>query len=176
MAEPVFLSEGKLVTDKGVRVPSGALSDFQNTILTMLKTSTTTRTATVASAADPHLAVSVPANVFFIVEGILLVTAPTTSDFRVQFDGDGNTAGNLVVSGLTSALAVNPPLAVTRGTDVVVGTSGGAAIDAFLVRGWLFQNTAAATFQIKWAQGTSDAGNTQLLLGSHIRLTPYLLP
>lgn len=108
------------------------------------------------------------------IEGWLTYVSTTVADFKLTFAADaaitsfgfnpiglatsaGGTTGDVTTQG-TAAL----------GTTIAVGGSGGTA--GIWIAGRIVTSGVAGVLQLQWAQNTLEATNTQVLVGSWLRL------
>jgi hypothetical protein len=134
--------------------------------LPVRKSADQTRTATTTLADDSVLTRSFAANTVVEVEALLWVVSPLGADIKLQLGvpadatgvwgaaaGFGSGAGTS--EGFTKHNAYN--VSPSNG-DVILGTTG--SLQVISLRGVIALGVTAGAITVRWAQGTSDAGDT----------------
>jgi hypothetical protein len=133
------------------------------------KPSNTTRTATTTLAADPHLTLPVEVSAVYAVIARLAVESPTTADFKWDWSIPAAATLNrysYLISGTHGTLAT----ATSTANMATNGSPGAGVGDALTLSGTLIMSSTAGSITLRWAQNTSDAGNTILLAGSSLTM------
>lgn len=127
----------------------------------IVKESDETVNSSTSMQSDDELAFSPGDNQKWDITIGLIVNSGATPDFKFE-----------IIAGLeTGYFTVVGPLGtigglVGIGDDVVVTTSG--SDESILVRGVLYNGNSGSTIGIRWAQNTSDPGNTTVKAGSYL--------
>lgn len=127
--------------------------------LRAVKTADTSRTATAAIAADPHLSVPLEAAKTYKFRALLFVTAGT-GGLKVDLSG-----GDVTVTGVKrmSRSYDDALLASQKNTDITTDFNATMEDTAGIVEiEGVIETNAAGTFKVAWAQQTSDADNTTI--------------
>jgi hypothetical protein len=135
-------------------------------LLPIRKSADQTRTATTTLADDSALTRAFEANDVVEVEALLWVTSPMSADIKLQLavpagstgiwgaaTGFGTGAGTTDGFGKNAAFSVSP-----TNSDVTLGTTG--SLQVICLRGVIALGGTAGSITVRWAQGTSDAGDT----------------
>ena len=115
---------------------------------------------------DNELLFAVAANEVWQFEGVLLLSAHPTPDFRVTFTGPTGAVGSFAAAYSTGALDESVS------SDALGNVlSFAAASQGTVLRFWggIHNGANAGNLQLKWAQNTPDANNTKVLAGSYIK-------
>ncbi len=138
------------------------------------KTADQTKNSTTALAADTALVVPMLANSDYIIRGKILFDTVAAADFKWRHVGPAaptrvRVHRNHIIPGTTAYVpAVDVAYSAGDITVVGTGTTGGCvAIEA-----WIRNGGNAGNFEFHWAQNTSDAGDTKVLLGSYLEYAP----
>ena len=141
------------------------LNDWRT--LAAVKPSDTTRNSTTVLAADPHLSITYGLNRTYAVTVRLVVNSGATPDFKFDFSA----AAGVTMSDYTYQACV-PPTGIEYGTLALISTVGAMNCDGsnrpLTITGTLVTGGTPGAFTLRWAQNTSDAGNTILRAGSSI--------
>jgi len=138
---------------------------------TVVKPSTTTRTATTVLADDPHLKFPVVAGGKYIFEFRIFFDTTAAGDFKIGMNGPASPAGVrffrfAVAPGATALSAIGVSVVYNGGVAITgTGTTGGYAY----AHGIIENGPNAGDVALQWAQNTSDGGNTRVLQGSIMR-------
>lgn len=145
-----------------------------------VKPSSTARTSTTTRTADPHLTLTLRANVSYTLSGLLILSsaANAAGDFNMDFAFPGNAVvhwggvgpNNTITSGsfiggefqAQSNQTVSPTGATPYGATTVPNT--------VLLSGYIAVGATAGSLTLQWAQQTSNANATTLITGSWLRL------
>jgi len=140
---------------------------------TIDKVNDTTRTASTTLTADPDLQFSMAANTKYAIRIEVWYDTTAAGDFKYGFNGPAIGAGVIrmsryaIIAGATAftVSAVATAYDPTTGISLAgTGTNGG-----YIALHGLIQNGATAgTFDFRWSQNTSDAGNTIVRGGSYL--------
>lgn len=139
------------------------------------KTTDETITANTTLQNDDELLFPVDANSVYAFEITLFLVAPNTAaDWKIGWAVPASTTmlwgphglqGTIPWAGDTVSL--NPPALSTEGSSF--SFSGGVGPSGFFARGIVVTVGTAGNVQFKWAQSTSDAGNSTVKANSFIR-------
>jgi hypothetical protein len=145
-----------------------------------VKPSSTARTSTTTRTADPHLTLTLRANVSYTLSGLLILSsaANAAGDFNMDFAFPANAVvhwggvgpNNTITSGsfiggefqAQSNQTVSPTGATPYGATTVPNT--------VLLSGYVAVGATAGSLTLQWAQQTSNANATTLITGSWLRL------
>jgi hypothetical protein len=145
-----------------------------------VKSANTARSSTTTRTADPHLTLTVRANVSYTLSGLLILSsaANAAGDFNMDFAFPANAVvhwggigpNNTITSGsfiggefqAQSNQTVSPTGATPYGATTVPNT--------VLLSGYIAVGATAGSLTLQWAQQTSNANATTLLIGSWLRL------
>lgn len=145
-----------------------------------VKPSSTARTSTTTRTADPHLTLTLRANVSYTLSGLLILSsaANAAGDFNMDFAFPANAVvhwggvgpNNTITSGsfiggefqAQSNQTVSPTGATPYGCTTVPNT--------VLLSGYVAVGATAGSLTLQWAQQTSNANATTLITGSWLRL------
>lgn len=154
---------------QGLQGTAAAGSVFWTTIN---KVNDTTRTANTTLTADPDLQFSLAANTKYVIRIEVWFDTTAAGDFKYGFNGPAIGAGIIrmhrraVLPNATAfTIATTTTAYDTTGVSLTsTGTNGG-----YIALAGIIQNGATAgTFDFRWAQNTSDAGNTIVRAGSYL--------
>lgn len=141
---------------------------------TVIKGSTTQRTATTTLTADPDLAVPVTAGQRVKFEFEVFFDTNATADFKFTINGPA--APDMVryhyIHQAPGATAHTLATEIGYGTSISVtgtGTTGGYVY----ISGVIDNGANAGNITFDWAQDTSDAGGTTVLLGSQVKYIKF---
>lgn len=141
--------------------------------VTVIKPGGTNRSSTTTLTADPHLTVTLDANTSYWLELCVALTSPAAADFKWDFtfpSGLTFTGYSVAsVAGVANVLVWSPggnALSVAG----AFSTQGGGLDDSVGVRGMLTTAGTGGAFTWRWAQNTSDAGNTSVRAGSSMSI------
>jgi hypothetical protein len=144
--------------------------------LSAMKSSTTSRNTTTSVTADPHLSLTIPAGQSYDFQLNLLITsdANAAGDFLGQLSWTGTATLNAFgASGLVNTLAsgstadLEAPAGSNDSTSPGAPFAFGASTTTTLtVLTGRITTTTAALLTLDWAQFSSNASNTNLLIGS----------
>lgn len=139
------------------------------------KLATESVTSSTALQGDNDFAWSVITNSTYALEGYVPYIAGTTGDINCDFTVPAGSSflwtnfGTVGPAGGASLTDINY---VTQGGSVARAMNGnGATTMSFHPMGYLTTAGTAGTLQFRWAQNTSDATATQVLIGSWMKLT-----
>lgn len=131
-----------------------------DSVLIVKESDETVNSSTIMQS-DDELQFNVGRNHKWEIEVALMVNSGATPDFKCELFGTSMTAHYTVTgpsgtAGSVQSLASSTSV-VTDGTDQSV-----------VIRGILYTNDQIGTFQVRWAQDTSDAGDTTVKAGSYL--------
>lgn len=125
---------------------------------------------------DATLVLPIPAVVAqWAIEAWIFYTSNTTADFKCTFAADAaiTSFGFSPFALATGAAGVTGDCTVqgstVLGTAIAIGGAGASA--GITLGGRIASSGVAGVLQFQWAQNTADASNTQVLVGSWLRLT-----
>jgi len=127
------------------------LSAGVNSTRSAIKTAATSRNTTASPAADPDLVVAVEANSRYEVTAIV---GWTNGGGGMRFDFTGPTSATMLWVDNDGSVAA------TIGTDLTFSVTVGTTL-----KGTLITAGSAGNLTLRWAQNTSNAGDTTLLAG-----------
>jgi hypothetical protein len=131
------------------------------------KTSTQTVNNSTTLVSDTQLFIAVAANTNCIFTSRFLYTSGTTPDIKFGFTYPVGATGSYTLYGIAAGGAT---LNAFHQVETSVGAlEGGTAIACTMTGSWTIGATAGVV-QLRWAQNTANASNTQVLAGSFIRL------
>jgi hypothetical protein len=134
-------------------------------ITTAFKTTSETITNDAALSDDADLLVAVVANERYSLEMFFDFSSSNLGDFQFDLRGPaGFNLDGLVVMGIEDTI-----LQLTSASSLTIDTTNPAFVYHASISAKVFA-TASGNVRFRWAQGTSDAGNTTLLIGSWIRI------
>jgi hypothetical protein len=120
---------------------------------------------------DDQLFVTVAASAVYRVTANLIYRAQTAGDIKIGWTAPGAAVFNYTAQGLdtTATGYTNDQAAafVLAATPIFGGV--GASDTPILIEG-LLVTSSGGTFQLQWAQGTSNAGSTSMMTGSFLDL------
>lgn len=138
------------------------------------KANTTQRTSNAVLTADPELVIAVAANERVRFEFEVFFDTNATADFKFTINGPAapnmvryhymHQAPGATVHGLATETVYGTSISVTG-----AGTTGGYV----LVTGVINNGANAGNITFDWAQDTSDAGATSVLLGSEVKYIKF---
>lgn len=167
---PATLSDGMLwyntTTNKLYARINGATVELGGGMSLIVKEADETVTNSNTVQNDDELLFAVAANEVWQFEGVLLLSAHPTPDFRVTFTGPTGAVGSFAAAYSTGALDESVS------SDALGNVlSFAAASQGTVLRFWggIHNGANAGNLQLKWAQNTSDANNTKVLAGSYIK-------
>jgi len=176
-AGPVEMTTGEKATvDAAIAAAaaSALVTNFDQTappgvFRSIIKSATTTRTATTVLADDPHLTFPVLANAKYRFWFSVFFDTSAAGDFKIALAGPASPAAvrffrYTVAAGATSLsnIGVSTSLGGAGLAVAGTGTTGGYATGY----GILSNGANAGNVTVQWAQNTSDVGNTSVLEGS----------
>lgn len=134
------------------------------TMLTALKTATETKNSDATLALDSDLQVELEANGRYSVEVLVRYDAATAADLKFDFQvpSGGMVYGFDLDGGITAELA--------NTVATSLAALGVGSIQLCKVNGLIINASTAGTFGMRWAQQTSNAGNTSLRIGSWMQV------
>ena len=162
------------VTDQGVDT-FNALDLYVNSVKLpriIRKAANETRTATVTLAADSDLTFAIAA-ASYKFEFDLYVDTPAAADFKFDLDSTGTAPSTVHYSvlAIASDSATTPQMALTstalNTVHSILAASGSA--QHIQVKGIILA-AGAGNFRLRWAQNTSNAGNTIVRRGSELQI------
>jgi hypothetical protein len=145
-----------------------------------VKSANTARSSTTTRTADPHLTLTLRANVSYTLSGLLILSsaANAAGDLNMDFSFPANAVvhwggvgpNNTITSGsfiggefqAQSNQTTSPTGATPYGATTVPNT--------VLLSGYVAVGATAGSLTLQWAQQTSNANATTLLIGSWLRL------
>ena len=138
------------------------------------KTATTSTSTDTTYTDDPHLAgFNLEDDTWYMVEGYFELTSALSVD--IKFRGNlSNTeqAGSWTITGRNSGGTNEGDHGTNIGSTNILIDTNNTNNHGFVVYGFIQSNaTTGGTFAVQWAQNTSDAATTSLLLGSWLKLT-----
>lgn len=134
----------------------------------VVKPSTTTRTANTTLTSDPHLLFPVVAGGKYIYQFRVFFDTTAAADFKIGMTGPASPTGVrfrrfAIAPGGTALVAIGVSTAFGGGVALTgTGTTGGYC-EGY---GILSNGSNAGDVAFAWAQNTSDAGNSSVLEGS----------
>lgn len=120
---------------------------------------------------DDQLFVTVAAGAAYRVSGILIYRAQTGGDIKIGWTAPGAAVFNYTANGLDNAATLytgDQSAAFNLAAAPIFGGVG-ASDTPILVEG-LLVTSSGGTFQLQWAQGTSNVGATSMMTGSFLDL------
>lgn len=176
---PVFLA--------GQRITASLLSSAQAQVAR--KTADTSRAATTATVADPHLTFEVVANAVYALDGWLKFDGPAAGDINFDWSVPAGAqgeytiwaAGNAVIAA-SAVPALQSDTQSSRGYMIRTETNDVASARSFgclgtgltpltaMVQGMIRVASTAGTYSLDWAQLASDATSTTVYTDSWLRL------
>jgi hypothetical protein len=164
-------STGDLINLLATQVQANSLEVLGS--LAVSKAVSTDRSSTTTLADDPELTLSVPIAGLYRIETVLTVVGLTggSGGFKFQLDVTNGTASSIGGSGLQQINAGAAAIA-DLGTALSL-TSFAPAVTEALIRRVDFARltpSGAMTLTLQWAQDTSNADVTRLLVGSMISI------
>jgi hypothetical protein len=148
------------------------------TPLQVYKSATQTVNNSTALVNDAELVVAFPAtnaiSTRWGFEAFVSYSSSTVADFKAAFAGTNVTGLNYAPIALATSAGGTTGDVITQGTTALgtaiqIGGSGGMAVA--LLTGSIVSNGSAGTLTLQWAQNTLEVSNTQVFLGSWLRLT-----
>ena len=140
-------------------------------ILTVAKTSDTSRSITTSLAADPTLVVPVLANSKYILDIFFHGNSGIAADFKFAYVLPASATGNGVLSGISSSTGadyiINSSAGIGTSNAVVVATDSGSSNFAFKGTIYVSVSGTAGNVAFYWAQNTAS-GSTTIFAGSYI--------
>lgn len=141
------------------------------------KVASPARASTTTLTADTELVVPLSRLRFYSLRGVLVYTSPTTADFKFDFTGPSGAVGEISGRGLSTAVTtavgdLDAGVVTLGGSAMTSGGAGTGTKVALDVMGHLNTGETAGDLTLRWAQNTSDVGNTTLYGGSHLILEP----
>lgn len=133
----------------------------------IIKGATQTKTSNTTYADDDELLFAVEANKDYLFQGRILFETATTPDFKIQIAVPSTPTlfvvqRQAIAPGATSISNIGVDTATTSVAILSVsGTHG-----MFEFSGLLRNGANAGNLSVQWAQNTSDAASTKVLLGS----------
>lgn len=161
------------MTDKGVdTINAGAF--YVNGVLKkseILKAANETVTGSTSFQADDELLFSMLANTRYSFNFEIFYVTTAAADFKFELDSTGATD--------PTSLSINYEYLAPAGTQYFGGNhtamntnvtilSGSSGDGHIRISGWALNGADAGSFRLRWAQNTSDAGNTTVFRGSSI--------
>lgn len=128
-----------------------------------------TRTGTVALAADTTLQFAMAANTNYRIRGKVFFDTTANGDFK--YDLNAPASPTLVRGARVSAIAGGTPAELAVDVAAVASTSlaGAGTTGGYVSFDFIWQNGVnAGTWSFRWAQDTSDGGNTIVRAGSYV--------
>lgn len=166
-----YLEAGKLAYI--ARHGNGVLSSAQ--WRTILKHTSTSRTANTTLASDPHLFFPMKSGRSYTVRGRIIGTSGATPDFKWDVTGPTGTTilyhGQIKKTDTIATIVGDNGGAYPTGKTVLQGGGGGLFEIEFNID--VLPATADGVFAFRWAQNTSDAGATIVVLGSYIEYIEF---
>jgi hypothetical protein len=136
------------------------------------KTSQTDRSSTTTLTADPELTLSPSINKNYFFNYFILYDTSATPDFKCGFNTP--TGATWTIGGSASA-STNSNVhrsnwMMEETTNPFYGWNAGAAVEMIMGYGFLEMGGTVDTFDFEWAQNTSDAATTSVLVDSWMAL------
>lgn len=103
-----------------------------------------------------------------------------TADFRTDWDVPAGATGNKWALGLSDSVSNATPEGIMRSgvhgfaTDITYGNRGATTNQIFAMEGGIITVTTAGNVTLRFAQGTAQAVDTQLKIGSYMKVTRLL--
>jgi hypothetical protein len=146
----------------------------QSTFWTTIdKISDETRTANATLTADSALQFSMAANTKYVIRIEVWFDTTAAGDFKYGFNGPAIGAGLIrmhrraIIAG-AAAFTVSA-VATAYDPTTGIGLAGTGTTGGYIALSGIVQNGATAgTFDFRWSQNTSDAGNTIVRAGSYL--------
>lgn len=142
--------------------------------ISVYKTADTARASTTTRTPDPHLAVSLPANTTWVVDGYIKYMASTVADLSLAWDWPGDVSNATWSMHAPDTTATGDPSSLrvietnTTGARAYGGYGSTTGIGGF-INGSFETGPTGGTFGLSWAQATSDPVATTLSRGSWLR-------
>lgn len=147
--------------------------------LIAFKSADTARNSTTVRSIDPDLAVTLPANTTWIMDGYVKYSASTVADIAIGFNAPGD------IASLSWSYVMPEPAATSEVSTVrTIETSntgarsyGGAGSTTALagsIQGTFAMGPSSGTVGISWAQAVSDPVNTTIYQNSWLRFRRIL--
>lgn len=167
-------SSNILKTDDSLEVGGNFTVSGVGREIIAFKGSDTSRSSTTARTIDPDLAVTLPANTTWIMDGYVKYAASTVADIAIGFNAPGD------INALSwSYLMPDPGAASEVSTVRTIETSntgarsyGGVGSTTPLagsIQGTFVMGLSSGTVGISWAQAVSDPANTTIYQNSWLR-------
>jgi hypothetical protein len=154
------------------------------------KTADTSRAATTAATADPHLQFEVEANAVYAMDGWIIYDSPTAADINVDWSApsgsDGQwtaiAVGHSPVIGVSSGVVLQTDTQDARGYLIRVeandltsarsygGLGTGSTPLTMHLKGTLRVGPTSGVYSLDWAQFSSNATATTVYTDSWLRL------
>lgn len=162
----IYLDSSNVV----VEVNSNNITANQGHFQAIRKTANTTRNSTTSLTADPDLVVPMLANKTYTLKGSFWFTSNAAPDFKYRFGATGSAAaiyGTITHNTNGTSSPANGVITAYHSSDqVFLGAGNFTGYATFEIR--IVNGASDATFQLSWAQNTSDATNTTVHVGSYI--------
>lgn len=140
----------------------------------VVKTANESVTSSVTLQNDDALFLSVDTNAQYYVSCLIYCDGASTGDIKIQFNGPASATFTGLVNGLSLGASDgtgDQVASIDIATAKSFGLAGGAGVTRPLhVSGTLITAGTSGTFQLQWAQDTSDATATRVMAGSHLML------
>lgn len=114
---------------------------------------------------DTELEFAVAANEVWQFEGVINLTTPAAADFKIAAAGPAGAVGSIGAWYGDTSGAIDADSDALNTELVFTGTTGAT----LLFRGGIHNGANAGSLTIRFAQNTSDAGNTTVRAGSYMK-------
>lgn len=142
----------------------------ENAEFTLLKLADETRNSTTTIANDNTLVITAAANTTYVGEFRVVFETVAAADFKFEIDGPATPGFVEITTKITDGNAPTVPTynQYTAYTGAVA-VAGGTGTRGEIVANFIITTGAASGgIRFRWAQNTSDAGNTTVKLGSKV--------
>lgn len=133
------------------------------------KASDQTKNSDTTLAADSALQFSMSANTRYTIRFHVAFSTTATPDFKFDLDGPVSPTSvqfNTFRASHSGATVSNNRVTAFNASTSVTNTADGYGY--IMGEGYVYNGANSGTFSFRWAQDTSDAGNTTVLKGSYI--------
>lgn len=165
---PIPMSAGE---QAAVDAAAQLSTDLAAKLVQILKQSNETRTATTTLADDTNLKATVQPNSKYVFRAHIFFETTAAGDFKWSIGGPASPVAvriqhACIIPGATAWAGIGVETAFGFGPVALAGTgTTGGYVE---INGMFETNAAGGTVAFRWAQNTSDAGNTTVLRGSYI--------
>lgn len=168
-ANPTQTQEASMVWDTTLNLPTfgdgTSTQDWPPGPVIKVKTADETVNSTTTVQSDDHLTFTALASTKYLIEMVLYVTSNTTADVKFQMSVPSGTTGWAVYSCTGSDTLTWSDVTAAQGVGLASGTTMVVTISMYLS-----VSSTAGAVTLQWAQNTSTAVDTKLLIGSNMRV------